>query len=797
MDRLGIRVSILVPSLRCGGVERAVTTTVAELSQRGYDVTVLTYHDTRNDFFSLPPAVERVPLGLERAPAPVTRLVPRLVGTLRVLRRALIESRPHVVIAHMARCNVHALLALAGSGIPVIVTEHGDVSPTHWRKAFHYRLRRACYRSAFRVVSVSQAVDRNFGWIAPESRAIIANPIAVKPLPADVHLVVRDEIVSVGRLSHAKGFDILLDAFARIARKFPRWRLVIVGDGEERSKLERQVAHLQLGGRVLFTGALADPSAFLRRAKLCVMASRYEGFPLAHGEALACGLPVIATDCPSRPLTRHEHFVPGGVRELVLPGVNGVLVTRDNPGALARAMAALMADGRTRHQYAGRTQEVLERVTPERIADAWEQVIAQAIAHSATANPAADDSRPSVVITGPVSSAISGISTHVVLLAAALQDRWTLLHFPIGGEGLKESFMARGLRLFVAPLRLARLLRRRRPSLVHVNTSMCTRACIRDALVVATCLVCAQPFVLQFHGGRLPQSATRISRAVRRTLGRVLGLAEGVVAISREDETFYRAAASTTRVVRIPNGVAVSDVAASRPARFSAGQLRLLHFGRLAEDKGLLDILDALAILKQQGSLHRVSLVIAGTGPLLAAARQRVAHHGLEAAVRFVGAAFGAQKDQLMADADLFVFPTYHAERLPYALLETMAAGVVPITCNAGAIADVMQDGREGFLVKPRDPRGLADLLAALLQDPSALPRLSAASRQRIRESYSLERMANAFDALYSEVIPPAPLGTPVQIGASIDLASGVKSLGPASDMYQQSSMRTPNSPGM
>jgi glycosyltransferase involved in cell wall biosynthesis len=249
--------------------------------------------------------------------------------------------------------------------------------------------------------------------------------------------------------------------------------------------------------------------------------------------------------------------------------------------------------------------------------------------------------------------------------------------------------------------------------------------------------------------------------------------------------------------VRIPNGVAVSDVATSVPARFSAGKLRLLHFGRLAEDKGLLDILDALALLKEQGSLRGVSLVIAGAGPLLAAARERVAHHRLEAAVRFVGAAFGAQKDQLMADADLFVFPTYHAERLPYALLESMAAGLVPITCNAGAIADVVQDGREGFLVKPRDPRGLAELLAALLQDPSALPRLSAASRQRIREAYSLERMANAFDALYAELIRPAPLDTHVQIGASIDLASGVKSLGPASDMYQQSSMRTPNSPGM
>jgi glycosyltransferase involved in cell wall biosynthesis len=432
-------------------------------------------------------------------------------------------------------------------------------------------------------------------------------------------------------------------------------------------------------------------------------------------------------------------------------------------------------------------------VAPERIADAWERVIAEAIQSVAPVQRDADE-LPCVVITGPVSNAISGISTHVGLLTSALKDRWTLLHFPIGGEGLQESFAARGLRLIVAPLRLAQLLRRRRPALVHVNTSLSTRACIRDALVVATCLLCAQPFVLQFHGGHPPGSATRMGRIARRTLGRVLRLAERVVAISREDEIFYRAAASTTRVVRIPNGVAMKGLPAER---FRAGRLRLLHFGRLAEDKGLLDILDALALLKERELLSRLSLVVAGTGPLLAAARRRVGQQGLEGAVRFVGAAFGAQKDELIADADLFVFPTHHAERVPYALLESMSAGVVPVTCSVGAIADVVTDGRQGFLVKPRDPRGLADLLAALLRDRSALPALAAASRESIRASYSLERMANAFSTLYAEVSPSARLDQDRQIGASIDLASGVKSFGPASDMYQQSSMRTPNSPGM
>jgi glycosyltransferase involved in cell wall biosynthesis len=220
--------------------------------------------------------------------------------------------------------------------------------------------------------------------------------------------------------------------------------------------------------------------------------------------------------------------------------------------------------------------------------------------------------------------------------------------------------------------------------------------------------------------------------------------------------------------VRIPNGVAVKEPAVTARSRFAAGRLRLLHCGRLAEDKGLLDILDALALMRRTGPLEQLSLVIAGTGPLLTVARRRVESHRLGDVVRFVGAAFGTEKEVLLANADLFVLPTYHPERLPYALLESMAAGVVPVTCRAGAIGDLVRDGHEGFLVKPRDPQGLATLFAALLRDPAPLPRLSAACRETIRASYSLERMANAFEALYAEV-GTAPLAVRLPGTRSVD----------------------------
>jgi GalNAc-alpha-(1->4)-GalNAc-alpha-(1->3)-diNAcBac-PP-undecaprenol alpha-1,4-N-acetyl-D-galactosaminyltransferase len=379
-----------------------VATTAAALSRRGYRVTVLTYDDTRSDFFSLPPEVERIPLGLTRArPTPIPRLIPRMFRTLSTLRAGVLASAPHVVITHMTRANVQTLLALAGSRIPIIVTEHGDVATAEFRKAAWYRLRHTCYRSAFRVVSVSDAVDRNVCWVPEARRTVIPNPIAVGSRTAETGSRVRDCIVSVGRLSHAKGFDILISAFARLAADFPEWRLVIVGGGELREELERQAQALRLGDRVVFTGALADPTVLLRKAKLFVMGSRYEGFPLAHGEALACGLPVVATDCPSRPLAKGERFVPGGVRELVHHDVNGLLVQPEDPDALARGMAALMSDPRRREALAGRGREVLARLSPEKITDAWEKLIDQAISRPKDAHRPARSVTPERTGAGP------------------------------------------------------------------------------------------------------------------------------------------------------------------------------------------------------------------------------------------------------------------------------------------------------------------------------------------------------------------------------------------------------------
>lgn len=167
----------------------------------------------------------------------------------------------------------------------------------------------------------------------------------------------------MGRLTNQKGFDLLLQAFQKVASKYPNWQLLIMGKGELREQLEQMRDDLSLSGRVVFTGALSNPFTVMKKAKIFVMASRNEGFPMAHGEALACGLPVIATDCPSGP------------SEMVRHNVDGLLVPNKDIEAVATAMESIMSDESKRLQLAAKAPEVIERFGLKAIIAQWETVI--------------------------------------------------------------------------------------------------------------------------------------------------------------------------------------------------------------------------------------------------------------------------------------------------------------------------------------------------------------------------------------------------------------------------------------
>jgi glycosyltransferase involved in cell wall biosynthesis len=167
----------------------------------------------------------------------------------------------------------------------------------------------------------------------------------------------------VGRLSPEKGFDVLVRAFARIAPWFPDWTLQILGTGPQRGQLEDLADSLGVRDNVRWAGWVEEPESALLESGVFVLPSRYEGFPNALLEAMACGLPCIASACDSGPA------------EIIRDGVDGLLVPPENVDALADALRQLVSDEDKRARLGRHAVEVTSRFSREAFFGRWEEAL--------------------------------------------------------------------------------------------------------------------------------------------------------------------------------------------------------------------------------------------------------------------------------------------------------------------------------------------------------------------------------------------------------------------------------------
>jgi glycosyltransferase involved in cell wall biosynthesis len=354
--------------------------------------------------------------------------------------------------------------------------------------------------------------------------------------------------------------------------------------------------------------------------------------------------------------------------------------------------------------------------------------------------------RPAVLLLGPSRDAISGVTTHVnSLLDSRLAGQFELEHFQVGSEGRSEGAMARLARLALSPFALALAVLRRGAAVVHLNTSLNAKAWWRDLVYLLVAKACGARVVLQVHGGALDRFMYVLRSALR--------WPDAVVVLSRREQDSWRRHVPGQNIALLPNGIDCAPYLKYKRSVPSPGEpLRLVYIGRLAPGKGLAETVEALALARSTGVAAR--LVIAGNGPEEARVRARVRELGLECEVRFAGPTIGEDKALLLSQTDVLCLPSY-SEGLPYALLEAMAAGVVPVVTRVGGIPDVVQDGVHGRFVPLQDADAIAQAIEALSHDRALLARMSAACRKRIAGAYSIERVAGEFSSLYSTLCAP------------------------------------------
>jgi len=353
---------LAVSSLSAGGAERVISEMANWWAALGHEVAVLTMESARLDHYRLHPRVKRMTIDWQ---LPRTRLhIPlQYVKHQFMLRNAVLGYMPDVLISFIDKTNVRMLFALSGAPIPLIVSERID-------PRYHYigcswdLARRLLYPFSDALVVQTKSVTAWANRVVPRSRVkVIPNFVRAMPEPNEAAREATPLIVSVGRLDRQKGHDVLIHAFARSGASQKGWQLVILGEGPERSSLEELASRLGIGHAVLMPGVVREPADWLHKAKIFVLPSRYEGFPNALLEAMACGCAVIAADCPSGPA------------DIVRDNENGLLVPREDVLALSAAMGRLMEDEALRARLGQQALAVRSHFSQANIMAQWENLI--------------------------------------------------------------------------------------------------------------------------------------------------------------------------------------------------------------------------------------------------------------------------------------------------------------------------------------------------------------------------------------------------------------------------------------
>jgi len=336
-------IALFLPNLAGGGAERVFTNLANAFVEKGMAVDFVLGKAEGPNLSQIDRRINLVDLGTNS-----------VYGWIKPMKRYLKERHPELILSGLHHANLTALYAnmlmLSGTKTRIIVSVHGmlshDIGKSRKKLAKAIPLLvRTFYPKADKIICVSNGVAQELinKYHLPKSKIqVIYNPVVAQDMfkkaeePLDHPWFQPGQppiILGVGRLTAAKDFETLIKAFALVRNK-TETRLMILGEGPERAKLEQFVKQLGLENDVSMPGFVDNPYKYMKRSSVFVLSSRWEGLPTVLIEALALGLPVVSTDCPSGPA------------EILEGGKWGRLVPVRNHEALANAILEALNDER-------------------------------------------------------------------------------------------------------------------------------------------------------------------------------------------------------------------------------------------------------------------------------------------------------------------------------------------------------------------------------------------------------------------------------------------------------------------
>jgi glycosyltransferase involved in cell wall biosynthesis len=297
-------------------------------------------------------------------------------------------------------------------------------------------------------------------------------------------------------------------------------------------------------------------------------------------------------------------------------------------------------------------------------------------------------------------------------------------------------------------------LKKNKPNLVHIHMSY-KGSFYRKSLFVLTSKLFGLPTIVHVHGSSFKDFYSSLSLPHKKYVNYILNKTDKLIVLSEEWKKFFSAIVEKNKLQVLYNGVKISNYQLNKTNQIPV----CLFLGRLGKRKGTYDLIEAVKIIKNKGI--KAKFLLAGDGEI-EKVKELIQTSYLSDYVETLGWISGEQKIKLLEDSDLFVLPSYN-EGLPMAILEAMDYGLPIISTPVGGIPEVVENGVNGFLVKPGDISKLADALEKLICNYELRVEMGMRNQKKIREQFDLDVLLKDLAQLYKDLVRKGKLGDSVE----------------------------------
>lgn len=359
------KIAFYIGSLNKGGAERVFVNLADFFQQQGYQVVMVTQY-RKEEEYALPEGVQRIISDITPEETTGSR-IRNFYRRFRKLRNIWKTEKPDLVLSCVGKNNFMTIVTTAFTKTKSVVSVVGEA-----KEEYPGRLMKGLANLLFPFASgvILQTERSRFFFNRRVQKTAVILPNSLNPLFLRPRYTGEREkrIVTVGRMDVNKNQEMMIRAFAKLADRYPEYTLTIYGDGELRGYLQNIIEELGLKERVFLPGVIPDVADKIEKAALFLLTSYSEGVSNALIEAMALGLPVIATDVPS-----------GGTEELIRHKENGWVIPTGDQKALVEAMDILLSDRVLAQKLGANAAGLQERLAPERVNAMWKNYFEQII----------------------------------------------------------------------------------------------------------------------------------------------------------------------------------------------------------------------------------------------------------------------------------------------------------------------------------------------------------------------------------------------------------------------------------